>query len=216
MKLSNVSRDRTIYQNVPLSITLKGPYLEYMSHGPWHVYMPQDRVGHSKTMFTGHHDYPAEDFMQDAGAITNWRILACKSIPICQVQPSNEPYHHGQNCQDLPDTMHERDMWVHGMYHKFVSDFFSIGQYNIMFLLALPLACHQEGPFTWPCCRELVHRTFSSHDDSQKKTPLQSDSWKNCTRVHELYLLFQQNTTSGRRHVVARAPQCHFPSGNGQ
>ena len=216
MKLSNVSRDRTIYRNVPLGITFKGPYLEYMSHGPQHVYIPQDRVGHSKTMFTGHHDYPAEDFMQDAGAITDRLILACKSIPICQEQPSNEPYHHGQNYQDLPDTMREWDMWVHGMYHEFVSDFFSIGQYNIMFSLALPLACHWEGLFTWPCCRELVHSTFSSYDNSWKKTLLQSDSWKNRTRVHELYLLFQQNATLGRRHVVAWAPQCHFSSGNGQ
>ena len=141
--------------------------------------------------------------MQDAAAITDWLTLACKSIPVCQEESSDEPYCHGQHCRDLPDTMRKCDMWVHGMYHEFVSDHFSIGWHNVMFSSVLPLACHQEGPFTWPCCRELVHHTLSSHDDSWKKTPLQSNSWKNHTRVCEFCHLFQHNTTLGRRHLVA-------------
>ena len=125
-----------------------------------------------QTMFTGHHDYPIDDFMRDAAAISDRLILACKSIPVCQEEPSEKPYHHGQHCRDLPDTMRERDMWVHGMYHEFVSDHFSIGQHNVMFSSALPLACHREGPFTWPCCSKLVHCPFSSHEDSRKEAPL--------------------------------------------
>ena len=113
-----------------------------------------------QTMFTGHHDYPADNFKQDAATISDRLILACKSIPVCQEEPSDEPYRHGQHCWDLPDTMCECDMWVHGMYHEFVSDHFLIGWHNVMFSSALPLACHQEGPFTWSCCRELHSVTF--------------------------------------------------------
>ena len=86
-----------------------------------------------QTMFTGHHDYPVDDFMWDAATITDRLILACKSIPVCQEEPSDEPYHHGQHCWDLPDTMCKHDMWVHGMYHEFASDHFSIGWHNVMF-----------------------------------------------------------------------------------
>ena len=90
-----------------LGITFKGPYLEYMSHGPQHVYMPQDRVGHSKTMFTGHHDYSAEDFMQDAGAITNQLILACLHANQFLYVKSSLPMNHttmakiAETCQTL-------------------------------------------------------------------------------------------------------------------
>ena len=90
-----------------------------------------------------------------------WLVNPCMQISSCsQEEPFDAPYHHGQHYQDLPDTMHECDMWVHRMYYELVSDHFSIGWYNVLFSLALPLVCHWEGSFTWPCCRKLAHYPF--------------------------------------------------------
>ena len=112
-----------------------------------------------------------------------WMFLALPTV----VHNCN---HHGQHCWDLPDTMCKCDMWVHGMYHKFVSDHFSIGRHNVMFSSVLTLAYHWEGPFTWPCCRKLAHCPFSSHEDSRKEAPVFSNKiqpWEEDIWWHELH-----------------------------
>ena len=137
--LTNISRDwKNLLKCTSRHHSQGAVFIIYITWNTAYIY----DTGQScmqQTMFTGHHDYLVDDFMWDAATITDWLILACKSIPVCQEEPSNEPYRHSQHCQDLPDTMCECDIWVHGMYHKFVRDHFSIGQHNVMFSSALLL-----------------------------------------------------------------------------
>lgn len=64
---------------------------------------------------------PPEAIEQEINLIKNRIILACMEIPRCLVVSSDEPFGHGDMCNQLPEEAHLRDRWVHGIFYEFVS-----------------------------------------------------------------------------------------------